>query len=46
VHPNPEQALSDKYQAINYDAFASLQNQLNALLQVMKGGEITPVTVL
>ncbi len=45
VHPNPEKALSDKYQAINYDTFASLQNQLNALLQVMKGGEITPITV-
>lgn len=35
VHPNPEKALSDKQQALNFDQFDTLLEQLNALLPAL-----------
>ncbi len=35
VHPNPEEALSDGFQALTYDAFASLMDQIQPFLSLM-----------
>lgn len=35
VHPNPKEALSDGFQALNYEAFASLMDQIQPFLSLM-----------
>ncbi len=35
VHPHPDQALSDGFQALNYEAFASLMDQIEPFLNLM-----------
>ncbi len=35
VHPNPEQALSDGFQALNFEAFSSLMDQIEPFLNLM-----------
>ena len=35
VHPDPSQALSDGFQALNFEAFASLMDQLEPFLNLV-----------
>ncbi len=35
VHPNPDKALSDGFQALNYESFGSLMDQLRPFLSLM-----------
>ena len=35
VHPNPEEALSDGFQALTYDSFSSLMDQIQPFLNLM-----------
>ena len=34
VHPKPEEALSDGFQALNFEAFASLMDQIQPYLSL------------